>query len=112
MTTVAILDNKGRLTGYRQKRKAAVNDVVVPDSCDLPTDGSYFWDGAAFFPLGHGAGKVQGQPPVSDARVLHMIVRAMPDLPAEAHAWADWFEANILSRERDAEDYRRIVKGR
>jgi len=112
MHNTAVLDNQGRLTGFKAKKKLGPGDVEVPANCDLPTDGTYRWTGTEFMPLGRGYGQVRERPPVSEARVLYMLVRAGANLPAECGLWADWYEAHMLRRERERDERNAIVKGR
>ena len=71
---IAILDDDGRLVGYKTKKKPAESDVVVPDDCDLPADGTYKWHEEAFWPVGKGHGK-PSRPPIPDHHVLYLIVK-------------------------------------
>ncbi len=41
--TIAVLDADARLIGI-EKRVPRPVDVTLPDDCDLPLDGSYWWD--------------------------------------------------------------------
>lgn len=98
MTTIALLDDKNKLVGYKKKKDPSVSDVVVPDGCDLPGDGSYWYDAeaGAFFPIGRGLGKPK-RPPVEDKHVLYLMARAMGGkAPQEVKEWADWYNDNIL----------------
>lgn len=92
---VAILDDMGRLIGYKTKKKPAEADVVVDDECDLPADGSYKWHEGTFWPVGKGHGKPE-RPPISDHRVIYILVKQLwDDMPQEARDWAEWYDANI-----------------
>lgn len=99
MTTVAVLDDKSRFIGLRKldkKTKAPKDAVVVPDGCDLPTDGSYKWmpDDGCFMPLGHGFAKPKSAP-VSDLQVLYILAMSMKNPPPELLRWVQWYEKNL-----------------
>jgi hypothetical protein len=91
MTTVAILDDKGRLVGKEEvAAKAAAGRA--PDPGDLPLDGTYKWTGTAYLPLGAGFGKIP-KPPVDFLYVLRALIAAAPDgLPHEVALWAGWYD--------------------
>ncbi len=99
MTTIAILNDKSYLIGFKKLgKKAQVPEgaVVVPDECDLATDGSYKWvpDQGCFLPLGHGFGKSE-RAPVPEVQVLYLLAMAMDNPPSEVSAWAKWYEKNL-----------------
>ncbi len=99
---VAILDKNKRLTGFKSKSRPGKDDVVVPDNCDLETDGSYKWDGTCFVPLGHGFGPVVARSPISEAAVLYLLVDALGGgAPHQAREWADWYAENLKVREEE-----------
>lgn len=97
MPTIAELDENQRLVGYIKKKKPSEADIVVPDGCDLPTDGTYRWsvsDGA-FFPVGRGFGKPK-RPAIPDHKVLHLIAKSLgKNAPQEVRDWVEWYETNI-----------------
>lgn len=98
---IAKLDPQGHLVGTR-RAVPTEGDLVLPESCDLPADGSYRWDGATFHPLGHGHPTAVPRPPCSEARVLWMLVTAFGDkLPKEARDWAAWYGENLKTREAE-----------
>ena len=72
---IAVFDANKRLVGTKKKARPGKDDVVLPDNCDLPTDGSYKWADGIFVPLGHGFGPVVAKPPISEAAVLGLFCR-------------------------------------
>lgn len=99
---VAILDDDKRLVGTKRKARPGKDDVVLPDNCDLTTDGMYKWDGTCFVPLGHGFGPVVAKPPFSESSVLYLLVVALGDkAPHPAREWADWYAENLKAREAE-----------
>lgn len=99
---IAVLDNKGRLTGTKRVDKPGETEVVLPEGFDLPTDGSYKWEAGAFWPLGHGHPKPSARPPVSEQMALYAMIRAKgKSAPKPARDWADWYDETL--RQRDEE---------
>lgn len=99
---VAVLDENHCLVGTKRKKKPGDADVVLPDGCDLPTDGSYVWRHGAFWPLGTGFERVAVRPPVSDDYALFDVIRSLGDkAPPRAREWADWYDAYIRTREEE-----------
>lgn len=115
MRRVAVLDKRGYLVGdakLRGNQKLPAGGVEM-DPGDLPLDGTYKWDpeNRAFVPLGHGFPRIVSKPPVSETMVLYHIVRALgKKLPAEARAWADWYEANLRQRDEETALHRRSTR--
>lgn len=113
MTTIAVLDDRLRLVGYKKLtngKKVQAGDVVVPDDCDLPPDGTYKWikpEGleGSFVPLGHGFGKPM-RPPVSDVHVLYLLAKNMENPPAEVTDWTTWYETNLQSAQEERAEAR------
>lgn len=103
--TVAVLDAQARLVGYRRTVTPEPGEVIVPETCDLPPDGTYKWDGAAFVPLGFGFGKPARPPVPQDYAVFLMMKSMLADLPDECRQWCDWYETNM--RRRTEEPLRR-----
>lgn len=103
MKKIAKFDNEGRLVGYRTVTKVTKDQVEVPDNCDLPTDGTYRWDGKSFVPLGHGYGKPARPPVASDYAVFLMMKSWLNDAtpPAECRAWVEWYEKNLAKRNEE-----------
>jgi hypothetical protein len=96
--TVAVFDASNVLIG----------SAVVPsdqdgiDFGDLPTNGTYKYDGQRFIPLGHGFDKPKTGAPHSVEYVVTRIVEAMGDnAPAEAIAFAKWFDQYHRQREEE-----------
>lgn len=111
---IAVLDGRDRLVGTRRAFPID-SDVVLPERCDLPMDGTYKWveREKAFFPLGHGFQRPATRPNISEARVLYLICSQMRDsLPAEAAEWMQWYEENVKARDEEATLMRRIRRGR
>ena len=103
MIQIAKLDKDNRLVGYRRVKKKNKDHVVVPEGCDLPTDGSYRWDSKSFVPLGHGYGKPARSPIASDYAVF-LMMRALlneESLPAECRAYVAWYEENLAKRNEE-----------
>lgn len=87
---VAVLDPRKRLINTRTVKSAKPDDI---DAGDLPADGSYWWNGQTFIPVGFGAGKPQ-RPEVDRDRAVYLMMRAMLDgtpVPHECRAWCDWY---------------------
>ena len=104
MTTVLVagLNSKGWLIGKKRKRKISDDDVVLPDDCDLPTNGTYKWTGSKFEPLGHGFPPIVSRPPVTEAQALFAVIEKLGgNCPPNARAWADWYDANLRAREEE-----------
>lgn len=100
MITVARLDDKNRLIGYRRVAKKGKNHIVVPTNCDLPTDGSYRWDGKCFVPRGHGYGQ-PSRPPIMFDYAVYLMMKALIReklLPAECEAYVEWYQKNLAQR--------------
>jgi len=96
MTTIAKLDKDSRFVGLRKlgkRTKVPKGAVVVPDGCDLPTDGSYYWhrDQNCFMPLGHGHGR-PGPAPVSIDTIVLTLAKSMSNPPQEVLDWIAWME--------------------
>lgn len=96
MTNIAKLDTNSRLIGIRKLRKGTkVPDdaIIVEDECDLPTDGTYYWNpqDRCFMPLGHGHGR-PGPAPVFIDHVIFLMAKAMPNPPQEVLDWVQWME--------------------
>ncbi len=96
MTTIAKLNDQGRLVGLRKlgkKAKAPDGAIVVTDECDLPTDGTYYWhkEEKCFFPLGHGHGR-PGPAPCSPDFVLFQLAMRMANPPQEVLEWIEWMK--------------------
>ena len=108
---IAVLDARNYLTGYKRKKTPGPLDVVVPDNCDLPANGTYKWDGRKFVPLGHGFPPVVTRPPVTSDEVMLEIIEAM-GLKArpKAEAWAEWYRTNLLKREEEMSKRHRTPK--
>lgn len=103
MPQIAVLDAQLRLIGFTTKEVALKSDVVVPDECDLPVDGTYKWvEGHnAFLPLGHGFQRTR-RPPIADTRVIYELAKLMLDkLPEECKAWVQWYEENMKRRHEE-----------
>ena len=99
---IAVLDANKRLTGTKMVSKPGENDVLLPDGCDLPIDGSYKWSGKCFVPLGHGFGPVVARPPISETAVLYLLIDALGDgAPHQAREWADWYVENLKVRDEE-----------
>ncbi len=99
---IAVLDAKSYLVGYKRKIRQGPLDVVVPDGCDLPTDGTYKWDGKRFVPLGHGFAPIVSRPPATMDEVMLETIEAMGEKAGpKARAWADWYRLNLLKREEE-----------
>ncbi len=99
---IAVLDAKSYLIGYKRSIKPGPLDVVVPDACDLPTNGTYKWDGKSFVPLGHGFAPIVSRPPATMDEVMLETIEAMGDKAGpKATAWADWYRVNLLKREEE-----------
>ena len=101
---VAVLDDNGHLVGTR-RGKSDSDDVVLPDDCDLPLNGTYKWveDQKCFLPLGTGFPRVATKPPVSETQVLYLIASAIGEelLPKEVRDWMRWYETNLKKREEE-----------
>ncbi len=101
---VAKLDDDNRLIGYRSVKRLVKGHVEVPDNCDLPTDGTYRWDGEkSFVPLGHGYGKPP-RPPVSSDYAMFLMMKAWvkgSTVPAECVAWVEWYAHNLAKRNEE-----------
>ncbi len=112
MVTVAVLNTDNMLVGYLKKENAEEKDIIVPDDCDLQTDGTYRWNGKAFQPLGFGHGKVQTKPPLPTDYVLYLVIQ---ELVKEGYLkdsnpcieWFDWYTQNMADRNKDIADRRR-----
>ena len=103
---VAILDADDRLVGYEefpddQIPQLREHMVIVPNDCDLPTNGLYKYDRTllCFMPLGAGYGK-PSRPPVPPEQVIYHLVTSLqkhfaPGLPDECAEYAKWYEKNI-----------------
>ncbi len=99
---IAVLDARQYLVGYKRKVKPGPLDVIVPDDCDLPTNGTYKWDGKRFMPLGHGFPPVVTRPPATTDEVILEIIAGMGNKAGpKARAWADWYRLNLLKREEE-----------
>ncbi len=110
---IAVLDKNKRLIGTKRKANPGSDDVVLPDGCDLSTDGMYKYDGKRFVPLGHGFGPVVAKPPISETAVLYLLIDALGDkAPHETREWADWYAVNLKVREEEMALRRRKPKTR
>ncbi len=110
---IAVLDGNKRLVGTKRKANPDEKDVVLPEGCDLSTDGMYKWDGSSFVPLGHGFGPVVAKPPYSEAAVLSLLIDDLGDkAPHQAREWADWYSVNLKVREEEMALRRRKPKMR
>ncbi len=108
---IAVLDAKQYLVGYKRKIKPGPLDVVVPDGCDLPADGTYKYDGKRFVPLGHGFPPVVTRPPATMDEVVLEIIAALGNKSGpKARAWADWYRVNLLRREEEMSRRHRAPK--
>ncbi len=108
---IAVLDERDYLVGYKRKLKPGLLDVVVPDNCDLPANGTYKWDGKRFWPLGHGFPPVVTRPPATNDEVLLEIVEGLGKKAGEkALAWADWYRLNLKKREEEMSKRHRTPK--
>lgn len=101
---IAVLDDNGHLVGTR-RGKSSGDDIVLPDDCDLPLDGTYKWmsDRECFLPLGAGFPRVATKPPVSETQVLYLLANAVGEehLPREVHDWMRWYESNLKKRNEE-----------
>ena len=101
---IAVLDKNGHLVGTRRDEPNA-DDVVLPDDCDLPLNGTYKWmpDQKCFMPLGTGFPRVAAKPPVSETQVLYLLASAIGEelLPKEVQDWMRWYEKNLKKREEE-----------
>ncbi len=104
MVTIAKLDDKKRLVKYIRKEKAEQGEVVVPNDCDLPTDGTFIYRDGAFNPAGHGHPKPTS-PPISTDYVLYLMidqyVRMGDAVPTECEAWHTWYKENLAGRNKE-----------
>jgi len=107
---VAVLDRKKRLVGTKTKAKPGPDDIPLPENFDLPTTGVYKWENSQFIPLGTGYQKIRERAPVTDTRVIHMLVRATAGLPDEAYLWADWYERHILPHDAERDEKQQILR--
>jgi len=88
---VAILDDNKVLIGAADQSSVTSDDI---DAGDLPTDGTYFWDGEKFMPVGRGRGKPLN-PPVDSGRANYLLMRAVINgtpIPQECIDWCAWYE--------------------
>ncbi len=111
---VAVLDKQERLVGFKTKARTSESDVVVVEECDLPTDGSYKYDhdNHRFVPLGYGFDR-PAPAPVSETRILYLLVRAMEDPPGEVVEWLAWYETNLARQHEEfREGQRKFVRQR
>ncbi len=95
MITIAVLDKKDRLIGFRllsKNVKIPKGALEVVEGCDLPTDGTYKWmiEDACFMPVGHGLGK-PGPAPISAEQVIFLLASAMDNPPQEVLDWMQWY---------------------
>jgi len=104
MKIVAILDGDGLYTGHEQvANEDAVDRVVLDQVPDLPTDGTYRWDGAhgRFVPLGHRFIATPAAPSVSERQAVFLTLRALvreQPIPEEVARYVDWYEEFELAR--------------
>lgn len=87
----AILNDKGVLIGAVDTDDP---DDDAIDCGDLPVEGTYFWDGEKFIPVGHGHGKPT-RPPVDRDRAVYLMMRSVisgAPVPQECIDWCDWYE--------------------
>ena len=90
---VAILDDNKVLIGAADAAPGDDNPYHIPCG-DLPTDGTYFWDGEKFMPVGRGRGKPLN-PPVDSGRANYLLMRAVINgtpIPQECIDWCAWYE--------------------
>ena len=101
---IAVLNENGHLIGTRRDEPSA-DDIVLPDDCDLPLNGTYKWmsDRGSFMPLGTGFPRVATKPPVSETQVLYLLASAIGEdlLPKEVQDWMRWYEKNLKKREEE-----------
>ncbi len=104
LVTIAVLDGGSLLVGFKQiKESEAGGEVVVPDCCDLPTDGQYRWDAkrgrrGQFIPVGAGHGKPE-RPPIAPDYAQFLAMRALVNgtpVPKEVSDYVEWYEKNRL----------------
>ncbi len=104
MITVAKLDEKNRLIGYIRKKEASPGEVVVPERCDLPTDGTFICKGGVFNPAGHGHPKPTA-PPISTDYVLYLLINQYIKIgdavPPECEAWHKKKKKNLAGRNKE-----------
>ena len=115
-TLVAVFDSRGRYIGTKLKAKPAPDDFLLPNGCDLPTDGSYKRAGKEFVPLGHGIGKPK-RPPISTEAVLFEMIRALTDLapdavPTNVRKWANWYQQYQDECEGEIKEARKLRAAR
>lgn len=107
METIAVLDEKNRLVGYKEVEKAAEEEVVFPNGGDLPIDGTYEWGGKSFAPLGHNYGKPNPLPNGVDMhRAIYLALKALMNgqpIPNEVSLWIEWYENNLKQRNEELE---------
>ena len=96
MTTVAILDKDARLIDLQkldEMEEVPLDAIVVPNTCDLPIDGTYKWMNkeACFMPVGRGQDKPK-QAPISTEEVLFLLATNIHDLSPEVRNWMKWYK--------------------
>jgi len=117
MPKVAVFEmvgNDKRLINWEEKshKDLKEEDIVVPDDCDLTTDGRYTYRNDRFEPWGHGFPKPRN-PQVPKERAWYLFMKAVIDsnvidmIPAECGQWMKWYEDNLKKREEEEKLIRR-----
>lgn len=95
----AVLDENGALIAVEEKDELTRDEI---DAGDLPANGKYVYDNGRFYPRGHERGKPT--PPQADRdKAIYLTIDALANgkpIPQEAIDWAQWYEHNVLERER------------
>lgn len=99
---------------YKEKKDLLEDDVIVPNNCDLKTDGRYKYNRQkeAFEPWAHGFIKPKN-PQVPKERAWYLFMKAVIDseviekIPSECNQWMRWYEDNLKKREEEEKLIRR-----
>ena len=99
---VAVLDAENLYVGYEEVTdEEAIGRVTLGQMPDLPTDGTYKWDGMKFVPLGHTFISTPMGSPVSERHAVFLTLRALvrgQPIPEEVSRYVDWYEESELAR--------------
>ena len=106
---IGVFDATARLVGSQVVDK----DAPGLDFGDLPTDGSYRWDGRQFIPIGFGLEGRVAKPPCSTDLVLAELIRKLGmDASPILRDWLAWYEANGAERDSNRAELRRLIQKR
>lgn len=111
MTTkmIGVFDATARLVGSQE----VPADAPGVEFGDLPTDGSYKWDGTRFIPIGFGLEGRIARPPCTTELIIAELIRKLgKEASPILRDWLLWYDANAADKDASRFELRRLIQKR